>query len=154
ASPPGSPPRSAAPSSSWLSTRSSCALPPAETDATVRLRSSAPSPAVDDSSPDRYTVFMTRSALVTGGNSGIGLAIAEALGKAGYKLWITGRDKERGAQAAQKANAEFLVGDFSTAEQTKAFAKDFKSRCGGKLDVLVHSTGVLNSKRRAAPDGT
>src|SRR5262249_45442197 len=32
--------------------------------------------------------------------------------------------------------------------------KDFKSRCGGKLDVLVNSTGVLNSKRRAAPDGT
>jgi len=103
---------------------------------------------------------MTRSALVTGGNSGIGLAVAEGLARAGYKLWVTGRDAAKGAQAVARleplatAGVEFLRGDFATAAETKAFARDFKSRCGGKLDVLVCSTGVLNSKRRAAPDGT
>jgi NAD(P)-dependent dehydrogenase (short-subunit alcohol dehydrogenase family) len=103
---------------------------------------------------------MTRSALVTGGNSGIGLEIAEALGRAGYRLWLVGRDADKGEQAVARlepvaaSGVEFLRADLSTAAEVNRFAQDFKRRCGGKLDVLVHSTGVLNSKRKLAADGT
>jgi len=103
---------------------------------------------------------MARSALVTGGNSGIGLAIAEALGKAGWRLWLVGRDANKGAEAVKRltplapAGVEFLRADFGAAAEVKRFAQELKSRCGGKLDALVHSTGVLNSKRTLTSDGT
>jgi NAD(P)-dependent dehydrogenase (short-subunit alcohol dehydrogenase family) len=103
---------------------------------------------------------MARTALVTGGNSGIGLAIAEALGNAGWRLWLVGRDAQKGAQAVERlspvtpAGVEFLRADFGAAAEVKRFAQDFKSRCGGRLDALVCSTGVLNSKRTLTSDGT
>jgi NAD(P)-dependent dehydrogenase (short-subunit alcohol dehydrogenase family) len=99
-----------------------------------------------------------KSALVTGGNSGIGLAIAEGLLRAGFRVWIVGRDAQKGAAAVDRlkpfGTVEFLRADFGTAAEVKTFAASFKQTCGGKLDVLVCSTGVLNSKRRLTADGT
>ncbi|OBH10633.1 SDR family NAD(P)-dependent oxidoreductase [Mycobacterium sp. E1747] len=38
-----------------------------------------------------------RTAVVTGGSSGIGLGVAQALGQKGFRVWIADRDIEKGA---------------------------------------------------------
>ncbi len=102
---------------------------------------------------------MTKHALVTGGNSGIGFAVAEALGKAGYRLWITGRNSTKGTRAAEalrtvsSAGVDFLAADFSRAGDVARLVKAVKAKCEGRLDALVHSTGVLNAKRVVSADG-
>ena len=52
--------------------------------------------------------FTNKHALVTGGGSGIGLAISKALVKAGAKVTITGRDARK-LEAAEKSEVDILV---------------------------------------------
>ena len=46
------------------------------------------------------------AALITGGSSGIGRAIAESLASSGARVAITGRDKRRLAEAAESMKVE------------------------------------------------
>ena len=100
-----------------------------------------------------------RTALVTGGNSGIGLAVAEALGKKGYKVWIAGRTAEKGAAAVARlrphcpAGVEFLPLDVTLFAGIEQFVRALKPQLGGRLDALVHSIGVVNVKRVVSADG-
>lgn len=54
------------------------------------------------------------NALVTGGSSGIGAAIAEALAATGYRVIVLGRDPERLDALARRIGARALVADLST----------------------------------------
>lgn len=109
--------------------------------------------------PVRDDNGMTRTAVVTGGNSGIGFAVAEALGKKGYKIWIAGRNAEKGATAVTRlrphcaAGVEFLPLDVTLFARIEQFLDALKPQLGGRLDALVHSTGVVNSKRVVSADG-
>jgi NAD(P)-dependent dehydrogenase (short-subunit alcohol dehydrogenase family) len=102
---------------------------------------------------------MTKHALVTGGNSGVGLAVATELAKKGYAVWITGRSPEKGARAVQHLlaagapSAEFMPADFASFKTIASLLGSLKSKLQGRLDALVHSAGVLNSERRVGPDG-
>ena len=88
----------------------------------------------------------TRAALVTGASSGIGLAIATALGEDGYDLTVSARrpDKlERAAEGLRGAGMEVHAGpaNMSSEEEITALVAAHRERFG-RLDVLVNNAGV------------
>src|SRR5258708_15109546 len=90
-------------------------------------------------------------ALVTGANSGIGLATAKRFVSEGAYVFITGRrDAELAAAAAQiERNVTAVPGDVSTpADLDRLFAQ--LNRATGRLDVLFANAGVA----KYAPLGT
>lgn len=87
-----------------------------------------------------------RSALVTGGSSGIGLAIARELGESGYSLTISGRRAEKLAAAADQLRGEGIdvqdvAANMAEAEAPVELVAVHRERFG-RLDVLVNSAGV------------
>jgi retinol dehydrogenase 12 len=99
-----------------------------------------------------------RSFLVTGGNTGIGLATATALAARGGRVHIACRSEQKGraAQAAIAAAAgpdhvSFLRLDLADLASVRASAKEFVAR-GEPLDVLVNNAGVAG-RRGLTKDG-
>jgi len=84
-----------------------------------------------------------KAALVTGGTSGIGLAIAERFLAEGASVVVTGRDGELGARAASQlgARAWFCRADAAVAGEVDASVAFAVERLGG-LDVLVNNAGI------------
>jgi NAD(P)-dependent dehydrogenase (short-subunit alcohol dehydrogenase family) len=82
-------------------------------------------------------------AIVTGASSGIGFAIAHAMGEAGARVVATGRDEERLRRAAEAAgDARAVVADLAddaAPERIVAEAID----AFGRIDSLVHSAGIF-----------
>jgi NAD(P)-dependent dehydrogenase (short-subunit alcohol dehydrogenase family) len=89
--------------------------------------------------------FDGKLALVTGGTSGIGLAIAEAMLRHGFRVVVTGRDRTRGAAVAAQlqllGEAWFVSAD---AEDDRAIRSSVDESVGllGGLDALVNNAGV------------
>jgi NAD(P)-dependent dehydrogenase (short-subunit alcohol dehydrogenase family) len=81
------------------------------------------------------------SALVTGGSSGIGLAIARALRADGYDLTLAGRKLDRLERAADELGAEIVQADVAREDDCLRLVAAHAERWGG-LDVLVNSAGV------------
>ncbi|MBB6487184.1 SDR family oxidoreductase [Rhizobium lusitanum] len=86
-------------------------------------------------------------ALVTGGGTGLGRAIAKALGAAGYKVVISGRRVDlletAARELAEETGAEFLAvaADVSDPVSVRALFDAIVSRCG-RLDLLVNNAGI------------
>src|ERR1700719_1340479 len=84
-----------------------------------------------------------KKALITGGNSGIGLATARLFVAEGAKIAITGRDKKTLDEAVAElgANARGYRADVTVADDRKRLfadlAKDF-----GKLDIVFANAGI------------
>lgn len=76
-----------------------------------------------------------RTALVTGGTAGIGLASARALAEAGASVIITGRDPEKGADAAAElgARVRFVAADMADRHSVDQLAHQ------GVIDILVNN---------------
>lgn len=81
---------------------------------------------------------MTRTAIVTGGNRGIGYAIAKGLAARGHRVVIGARDPEAGQRAAAELGIEAIGLDVGDPDSISA-ALD---KLGG-VDVLVNNAGVL-----------
>ena len=82
-----------------------------------------------------------KSALVTGGSSGIGLAIARALRGEGYGLTLAARKVERLETAGAELEAATMPVDVRDEDACRALVEGHVERFGG-LDVLVNSAGV------------
>ncbi len=87
-----------------------------------------------------------RTALVTGGSRGIGLACAEALGEAGARVAISARSREEGAKAVdylkQKGiEAIYLPADVSSESAAQEAVRQAAEALGG-LDILVNNAGI------------
>lgn len=86
------------------------------------------------------------SALVAGGNSGIGRATARALAGQGAHLVISGRDKARGEKAVEEiratgGEADFVAGELSDEASARELAAHARERAG-KVDILVNNAGI------------
>ena len=81
-----------------------------------------------------------KTALVTGGTSGIGLATAKRLADEGAYVFITGRNRARLDEAAEKIGAHGVQSDISKPEELDALAAEIAKR-GKGLDVVFANAG-------------
>ncbi|SIN20458.1 SDR family NAD(P)-dependent oxidoreductase [Micromonospora cremea] len=87
-----------------------------------------------------------KSALVTGGNSGIGRATAMALATLGAHVVISGRDETRGGDVVREiraagGQADFLVADLRDEASARSLAARTRELVG-QVDVLVNNAGI------------
>ena len=85
-----------------------------------------------------------RCALVTGGNSGIGLALARALGLAGAAVVLIARREADLAAAAEELQAEDIAASTITADlaDPAGIARIGRTMNGRQVDILVNAAGV------------
>ena len=84
-----------------------------------------------------------KTALITGGNSGIGLATARLFVAEGAKVTITGRNPETLDAAARElgSNALAIVADANDVAATEAAVKQAAEKFG-KLDIVFANAGI------------
>ena len=92
-----------------------------------------------------------RTVVVTGGNSGLGLATARALAVAGARVVLAVRDPARGDQAAAGLPGQVEVRrlDLADLASVRAFAAGWT----GELDVLVNNAGIMAVPQGRTADG-
>lgn len=95
-----------------------------------------------------------RTAVISGGTSGIGLAAAELLLLDGATVFVLGRSGERGAEAVSLLEkktgnrAVYISCDVSKVSSCQAAAAQLKELLAGRgLDILINSAGVYEEQR-------
>jgi NAD(P)-dependent dehydrogenase (short-subunit alcohol dehydrogenase family) len=88
-----------------------------------------------------------KTALVTGGTSGIGRAIAEAFAREGAQVALTGRDEARGQAVVAAINATgggatFIRADLMSLPAVQRLAQQATAALG-RIDILVNNAGVF-----------
>jgi carbonyl reductase 1 len=82
-----------------------------------------------------------RTALVTGGNRGLGLETCRQLHRAGYRVILTARDRGEGEASARAIGAEFRPLDVTDAGSIATLASGLTAD-GVRIDVLVNNAAV------------
>jgi len=100
-----------------------------------------------------------RRAVVTGGNSGLGLETTRQLARAGAHVVLACRDTGKGEAARQdisstvpEANVEVAALDLASLASVRAFADRVRSG-GTGLDLMINNAGVMAPPRRETADG-
>jgi len=97
------------------------------------------------------TWFDGKHAVVTGGGSGIGAAIARVLVDKGARVTITGRNRDRLEVTATDLGVALQVADVAERKQVAA-AFRAAEREYGCIDVLINNAGIAESKPFAKMD--
>ncbi|MDR7165737.1 NAD(P)-dependent dehydrogenase (short-subunit alcohol dehydrogenase family) [Pseudarthrobacter oxydans] len=101
---------------------------------------------------------MSKSILIAGGNSGIGLHVARTLASRGHHLTLLGRDAEKGNRAlgsfpsGQRGQVRFVKADLSTHVGVREAAATL-GELSDRWDAVVHTTGVLMTRDERTADG-
>ncbi|MFG1603363.1 oxidoreductase [Actinoplanes sp. NPDC049265] len=92
-----------------------------------------------------------RTAIVTGGSSGIGKATAAALAANGARVILAVRDQARGRAAAAEIgpHAESRPLDLGSLDSVR----DFAAAVDGPIDYLINNAGFMTATRRLTTDG-
>ncbi|MEU0401980.1 oxidoreductase [Streptomyces sp. NPDC006197] len=101
-----------------------------------------------------------RTFVVTGANSGLGLATTRALARRGGRVILAVRDEEKGRRAAEDlaaagADRDLLLVrriDLADPDSVRAFADGMRAE-HPRLDVLVNNAGVMAPPRTLTPEG-
>lgn len=102
---------------------------------------------------------MGKLMVVTGANSGMGLASTIALAKQGADVVMVCRNERRGQEALAEAvrqsgsdRIQLMLCDLGRLDSIREFAKAFRERYS-KLDVLLNNAGVVMLTRQETADG-
>jgi retinol dehydrogenase 12 len=100
-----------------------------------------------------------KTALITGGNSGIGRATVAELAAKGFQVVFIARNREKADEvkrevitATKNVYVDYILADFTSKKQVRECAETFKNRYP-KLDVLINNAGVCLPERRITGDG-
>jgi NAD(P)-dependent dehydrogenase (short-subunit alcohol dehydrogenase family) len=89
---------------------------------------------------------MTRTALVTGGNRGIGLEVCRQLARLGHRVVLTARDEKGGGRAVEslaKEGGDVSFEPLDVSREDSVFDCAERLTSGGRaVDVLVNNAGV------------
>jgi 2-deoxy-D-gluconate 3-dehydrogenase len=88
-----------------------------------------------------------RVALITGGNSGIGKALAMAYRDAGARVVIASRRADRNAAAVDEIGGDTVAVTLDVADEASVAraVAEVADRCG-RLDILVNNAGTVNRR--------
>jgi NADP-dependent 3-hydroxy acid dehydrogenase YdfG len=94
-----------------------------------------------------------KTALITGGGTGIGAGCALALARAGCRVAISGRREEKLREAAAKFDGSpailFRAADVSNRNEANALV-EWATQSLGRIDILLNSAGINIVKRQMA----
>jgi NAD(P)-dependent dehydrogenase (short-subunit alcohol dehydrogenase family) len=100
-----------------------------------------------------------RIAIVTGANSGIGYAMAQALSRKGATVILACRNQEKGEAAVRQitqenpeAEAKFIQLDLSDLASVRRFSEEPISRYD-RLDILINNAGIMRTPFGKTADG-
>jgi NAD(P)-dependent dehydrogenase (short-subunit alcohol dehydrogenase family) len=90
---------------------------------------------------------MTTTALITGGTSGIGRAVANKLAQLGIHVLVVGRNAERGKKTiteirSARGQADFIASDLRDAASARDVAKRAIELGDGHVDILINNAGT------------
>jgi NAD(P)-dependent dehydrogenase (short-subunit alcohol dehydrogenase family) len=96
----------------------------------------------------------TRTAVITGGTSGLGEAAALALAHSGWRVLVVGRDEARGADVIKRAGngSEFFTADLFSLKDVKRLAGEISKRAPA-LDLLINNAGGVFSPGQPTGEG-
>jgi NAD(P)-dependent dehydrogenase (short-subunit alcohol dehydrogenase family) len=91
---------------------------------------------------------MTTTALITGGTSGIGRAVANKLARLGVHVLVVGRNAERGERTiaeirAAGGRADFIASDLFDAASVRQVARKAVELGDGHVDILINNAGTF-----------
>jgi NAD(P)-dependent dehydrogenase (short-subunit alcohol dehydrogenase family) len=100
-----------------------------------------------------------KNAVITGGNTGIGMEAAVGLAELGAQVVITSRNEERGRAARDEIversgnqSVEVMPLDLASFRSIRSFAADVLDRFD-RLDVLVDNAGLIHQRRTETEEG-
>ena len=97
----------------------------------------------DAADPELSSELRGRTALVSGGTSGVGRAVVEHLSEAGMRVAFCGRDAERGAAVAATTGASFIRADATGRADCDRSVEQATSHLGGRLDLFVACAAMI-----------
>ena len=92
-----------------------------------------------------------KTIVVTGANSGIGLAAARAFAQRGAHVVLAVRSTDKGEKAAATISGDTEVRRLDVADL--ASVRDFASSWTGNLDILVNNAGIMAVPQAKTADG-
>ena len=100
-----------------------------------------------------------RTVLITGANSGLGLASAKALAAKGARVLLACRSVERGEQALRALRASapttprLIQLDLAELDSVRYAAAEVRETTGDSLDVLMNNAGLMATPKGLTSDG-
>jgi NAD(P)-dependent dehydrogenase (short-subunit alcohol dehydrogenase family) len=91
---------------------------------------------------------MASTALITGGTSGIGRAVANKLAQLGIHVLVVGRNAERGKRTVDEiraagGRADFIPSDLRDTSSARAVAKKAVELGNGQVDIVINNAGIF-----------
>lgn len=98
--------------------------------------------------PQYGEVLKGKKVCITGGSSGIGLAIAKKYAQCGAEVVITGRNegKLKAAVGEIGSNATYVLWDVSDIHACQEKIDEMQQKLGSGIDVLINNAGIAPSK--------
>ena len=103
--------------------------------------------------------LLGKNCLITGANTGLGLAVSKKIANMGANTIMLCRNKEKGENAILEikketpdASVELMICDLSSMKSIQSFIEEFKGKYS-KLDLLYNNAAVMKQKRTVTEDG-